>query len=210
MAKRALSKMHTPEPIRIGAFVLTSTGMTVNPHPKERPSFAEYERVGDFIKRAHQASGFWLADFLAYGETREDWRERLSQAHDVTGISEKTLKNIRAIGRAVDISRRRDGIEFSVHGEVTRLPPAEQEEWLEKAETEQLSVQDLRHAIRTAHRRTVLQGRADNHFTVDVTVAVDVEAENHVKASEIAWDKVKRAIQEIKGSKVLHANCRDL
>ena len=105
-------------------------------------------------------------------------------------------------------SRRRDGLEFALHAEVVALVPEEQSPWLERAETEGWDRSDLRHAIRSEKRKTVLAGRADQHFTVEVTVTVDVEAPNHVKAEETAWDQVKRAVQDLKHAKVITAHTR--
>lgn len=155
MATRVLMRIPTQKPITIGHFTLTATGMEV----EGRPSFAEYEGVGDFIKRAHQASGWWLADWLRYGESRREWEERLSQAQHVTGLSEKRLKNIREVG-AIEPSRRRETVELALHEEVCRLPAADQEYWLERAEQEGWSRSELRLHMRAAKRRKVIEGQA--------------------------------------------------
>jgi N6-adenosine-specific RNA methylase IME4 len=155
MGKRALVKVPAQKPIQIGLFTLTATGMLVT----GKPSFDEYEGVGDFIKRAHQASGWWLADWLRYGESRQDWTERLSQAQHVTGLSEKRLKNIREVG-AIEPSRRRETVEIALHEEVCRLPADEQEEWLERAETEGWTRNELRLQMRASKRRKVIEGQA--------------------------------------------------
>lgn len=151
----AIAKIPHHKPITIGHFTLTATGMEV----KGRPSFGEYEGVGDFIKRAHQASGWWLADWLRYGESRTDWKQQLSQAQDVTGLSEKRLKNIRAVG-AIEPSRRRDDVEFGLHEELTGLEPSEQTEWLEKCAVEGWDRRELRLELRASRRRAVIQGQA--------------------------------------------------
>lgn len=157
-AKRALVKVPDQLPIPIGKFTLTATGMLVD-ESKGEPSFDEYQGVGDFIKRAHQASGWWLADWLSYGESRREWAERLSQAQHVTGLSDKRLKNIREVA-AINPSRRRETVEFHIHEEVCRLPPDEQEHWLEVAETDGLTRSELRMEITAAKRRRVIEGQA--------------------------------------------------
>ncbi len=151
-----LIKAGVVQPIVIGRFTLHATGMDV----QGRPTFAEYQGVGDFIHRAHKASGFWLGDWLAYGESRQDWTERLSQAQSFTGLSEKTLKNLRAVARSVAPSRRRDGVEFDIHAEVAALDPAEQTVWLQQAEHEGWGRRELRLNILAARRRRVLEGHA--------------------------------------------------
>lgn len=156
MPTRSTKQLGRPiEPIRIGCYTLTATGLEV----KGRPSFGEHEGVGEFIQRAHRASGFWLSDWLAYGDSRQDWRERLSQAVDATGLSEKTLRNVRAIG-AIDPSRRRDDVDFSLHSEVVALTPRSQEYWLERAAREGWTQRELRLQIRAARRAKVIEGQA--------------------------------------------------
>lgn len=156
MAKtRGLARIPNLKPITIGCFTLTTTGMEVH----GRPSFGEYEGVGDFIQRANQASGFWLADWLRYGESRADWKERLDQAIESTGKSEKTLKNIRAVG-TIEPSRRRDDVEFAHHAVVTSLSPSEQTHWLERSHAEGWTERELRMEIRAAKRSAVIEGQA--------------------------------------------------
>jgi N6-adenosine-specific RNA methylase IME4 len=155
MKKEVVARLPEHQPIRIGPFTLTETGMNV----RGRPTFEQYEAVGIFIKRTHAASGWWLADWLRYGEGREDWREKLSQAQDATGLTEKTLKNVRAIG-AIEPSRRRQGVEFALHAEVAGLEPDEQTHWLTEAEAEGWDRRELRVNIRAAKRAKVIEGQA--------------------------------------------------
>jgi len=155
---RGLTKIRADiQPIRIGPFTLTATGLEVD--PRSKPSFEEYESVGEFIKRAHAASGFWLADWLRYGESRGDWEERLSQAVDATGLSEKTLRNVRAVGR-IEASRRRDDVDFSLHETVAGLAPTEQTDWLERAHANGWDRRELRLNIRAAKRTRIIDGQA--------------------------------------------------
>lgn len=151
-----LAKAHAVQPIQIGLFTLDAVGMRVT----GRPTFAEYEDVGDFIQRAHRASGFWLGDWLRYGESRTDWTAKLSQAQSFTGLSEKTLKNLRSVAGSVDLSRRRDTVEFDIHAEVAGLEPDEQVKWLGKAEHAGWGRRELRLELQAAKRRKVLHGQA--------------------------------------------------
>jgi hypothetical protein len=179
------------------------TGLEVN----GRPTFGEHEGVGEFIQRSHRASGFWLADWLRYGESRRDWAARLSQAVDVTGLSPKTLANVRAVG-AIPKSRRRAKVEFALHVEVAGLSADEQTALLERCETEGWDRQELRHAIKHAQRETVLDGRASAMFTVDVTVQVEVESKNKTLAEDRAWEDVKQALVDEKHARVISARAR--
>lgn len=136
---------HDLKPMTIGCYTLTETGLQV----AGRPSWREHEAVGEFIRRAVKASNWWLADWLAYGDSRVDWKMRLEQAIDATGYAEKTLKNARYVGLHVHPSRRRDDVEFGLHAEVAALPPEDQERWLDRAATEGWSVRELRLASET-------------------------------------------------------------
>jgi N6-adenosine-specific RNA methylase IME4 len=138
-----------------GTYTLTSTACLIT----GRPTFDEHAAAGNFIKRAHRCSGFWLADWLRYGDERHDWNDRIAQIVDATGLSEKTVKNVRAVG-AIEQSRRRDGVEFSLHEVVAALEPNEQTAWLEAAEREGWNRQELRMNIRAARRRRVVEGQA--------------------------------------------------
>lgn len=151
-----LARMPKHEPIVIGAYTLTSTGLEI----VGRPTFPEHERVGEFIRGAYQASGWWLADWLGYAETREDWRERRQAVLDAGAITEKTVRNTEYIGRAVPPARRRDDVDFSTHAEVAGLEPDEQTAWLEQAAELGWSRTELRAAIRASKRMTVLKGQA--------------------------------------------------
>jgi len=146
------------KPITIGCYTLTATGLDV----KGSPTWGEHEGVGEFIKRAHKASGWWLADWLRYGEERaahdRKWKERLEAAEGATGLTRKTLANVRAIG-AIEPSRRRADVEFGYHGEVAALPPAEQTQWLERVVVEGLDRNELRREIRVAKRTAVIEGQ---------------------------------------------------
>jgi hypothetical protein len=150
-----LSKRPEVKPITIGHFTLTAVGLDI----KGRPSFEEWEGVGDFIKRTHQASGFWLADWLRYGDDRTDWRERLDQAVDVSGMSESTLKNVRAVAR-IEPARRRAEVSFSHHLEVAQCPPTEQTEWLDKTESHGWNLRELRLNMRASRRTRIIEGQA--------------------------------------------------
>lgn len=143
-------------PMVLGHYTLTATDVVV----KGRPTFEEHEEVGDFIKGVNRRSGWWLGAWLAYGESREDWRERLSQAVDATGLSEKRLKNVRAIYRGIEPSRRRDDLEVDVHAAVVALQPDEQSHWLKEAATNGWGERDLRLAIKASKRRRVIAGQA--------------------------------------------------
>lgn len=191
------------KPIVLGAFTLHEKGVDV----EGRPSWANFVGAWEFAKRAHQASGFWLADLLRVGEMRAEWADRLSQAVDSTGLTRKRLENIRAVA-AIPKSRRREKVEFALHEEVAGLEPDQQEKLLARAETENWDRRDMRHAIKRARRLKVLDGQADTWHTIEVSVQLDLEAQTPYEAEQAAWAQVKQAVQGIKTAKVVASHAR--
>jgi N6-adenosine-specific RNA methylase IME4 len=159
MAKRrGLAKIeHIPlEPVTIGCFTLTETGMEV----RGVPTFSEYQGIGDWISRAHKCSGWWVADWLAYGETRADYKELLEAVLDVTQYDPETAKNFKNLGENIPPSRRRADVDISKHFVVAPLSPKEQEHWLEVAHDRGLSTRDLRNEIKASRRVKAIKGQA--------------------------------------------------
>lgn len=156
MAKHPVASLPRVEPITIGCFTLTETGVDV----AGSPSFGEFHGVLEFARRAHKASGWWIADLLRYAEKRDDWRAKLEQVVDSTGYAEKTVRNLKYVGENVAPSRRRGDVDISLHLEVAKLGPEKQSEWLEKAAVEGWSVRDLRLEMRAAKRRAIIEGQA--------------------------------------------------
>jgi N6-adenosine-specific RNA methylase IME4 len=142
-------------PFTIDSYTFTATGLKV----AGRPTLDEHEAVGTFIRAAVAYSPWWLADWLRYGEARQDWQERLQQALDSTTLSESRLKAIRATG-AIDPDRRRTLVPFDHHTEVAALPADEQDQLLDAAESEGWTRAELRQEIRALRRRKVLDGHA--------------------------------------------------
>ncbi len=208
MAKsRALARRACVKPIVLGSFTLHETGVDI----RGRPTFDQYAGVGDFITFASNASPWWRGDWLRYGESREDWKERLSQLHDASGMSFQTLRNERAVAKSIPPSRRRDGLEFGIHAAVAGMPPDEQTRMLDKAEKGQWTVRDTRHAVKKAKRASVIEGRAETMHTVEVTVQIEMEASTTGMAEQMAWDDVKHALMAHgieKRAKVIAAHVR--
>lgn len=142
-------------PFEMGCYTLYPTGLKV----RGRPTFEEHEGVGAFIQWGRQGSPFWFADWLRYGDRRTDWKDKIEQAIKNTGRTEKTLKNIRAVG-AVDFERRHQSLDIGYHEAVASMAGPDQTLWLEKAHDEGWNVRELRLEIRASRRRKILEGQA--------------------------------------------------
>lgn len=105
-----------------------------------------YESIGAMLGALHQASSFLVGDYLLYGEYT--YGEKYTQAALLLGLSPQTLANYASIAKRVPPERRRVGVSFSIHGEVASLPPAEQNKWLDIAESEHLTKQEVRDRLR--------------------------------------------------------------
>lgn len=84
----------------------------------------------------------------------------MSQAQALTGLSDKTLMNVRAVGRGIPKERRQEHVEFALHSEVVAMGSAEQDEWLRRAADENLTRRELRDAIRASKRTKMIEGQA--------------------------------------------------
>ncbi|MGW3989567.1 LmbU family transcriptional regulator [Streptomyces sp. NPDC004830] len=120
-----------------------TTGMIFPENLPER----SWERIGSNLRELVNSSAWWLADWLIYGETTYGWR-RYKEAIERTGLDYQTLRNYAWVARRFEHHRRRDGLSFAHHAEVTRLSPPEQDYWLRKAEQQKWSRNELRRAVR--------------------------------------------------------------
>lgn len=114
-----------------------------------------------------RVSNWWVGDWLQYGATR--WGEKYSEAARITGYDVKTLRNIAYVAKRFDLSRRRDKLTWSHHAELAQLKPNEQDGWLDRALTDQLSVADLRTELRSTQRAS----RAAGNDTGDEPALLD-------------------------------------
>lgn len=143
------------EPMVIGCYTFTPTGMEV----RGTPTFNEHMGVGEWARRAYLRSGWWLADWLRYGESREDWKDRIQQAHELTGLALGTLRNIRVLG-SVAVAQRRKDLDFGLYFPIASLEPDEQDEIIDLAVTEGWDRNDIRKEVASRKRATVIQGQA--------------------------------------------------
>lgn len=118
---------------------------------------AKWSALGAVLGRFYRSSGWWLCDWIAYGERSYDG-QMFDQYVDACGLSPKTIKNLRYTALSVDPSRRRDpsttGLSIAHHSEVASLPDTEQDEWLDKAEENGWTQKELRNRLRESKQPT--------------------------------------------------------
>lgn len=127
---------------RGGAVTLTSLTLRKN------MSYERWESLISALGQFHRASRWWPADAMIHGEGA--YGETYAQASDLTGLKVETLTKYVSVARAVQPSRRRQNLPFSVHEAVAWLDPIKQTEWLDRAEAEQWKTRDVRGALREA------------------------------------------------------------
>ncbi|MFE7135979.1 LmbU family transcriptional regulator [Streptomyces sp. NPDC057638] len=109
-----------------------------------------WKAIGEQIFVIADSSAWWLGDWLIYGQDKYPHRYR--EAIDGTSLDYQTLRNYAWIARKFPASRRRYGLSLQHHAEVAALSAAEQDLWLERAEREGWSRNELRRQLRTARR----------------------------------------------------------
>ncbi len=110
----------------------------------------KWVRAGQRLGAMTRCSQWWLGDWVRYGTVR--WGEKYKEASRITGYDIQSLRNIAYVAGRVEVSRRRDNLTWSHHAEVSSLAPDEQDRWLDLAETQKMSVSDLRIELRSARR----------------------------------------------------------
>ena len=115
--------------------------------------FDDWLDVGRQISLIASASGWWLGDWLVYGQ--RTYRERYRAALDATPLDYQTLRNYAWIARRFEKSRRRDGLSFQHHAEVAAMAEPDQDIWLQRAERLGWSRNELRRQLGVARRRAL-------------------------------------------------------
>jgi len=113
-------------------------------------SLLEWSQSGRRLGVIGRASGWWIGDWLNYGNAR--FGERYVRAARITGYDVQTLMNMVYVASKFEPERRRDELSWSHHAELAALEPAQQDRWLERAVAERLSVRCLREEVRRARR----------------------------------------------------------
>lgn len=116
----------------------------------------EWAEQGRRLGMIGRAAGWWIGDWLSYGNAR--FGERYTRASRITGYDVQTLMNIVYVASSVEVERRRGDLSFSHHAEVAALPPADQDRWLDRARGDHLSVRCLREEIRRERRALRQEG----------------------------------------------------
>ncbi len=139
-------------------------------------AIGDWESWGHHIFVISDASGWWLGDWLIYGQ--KNYPQRYKYAIERTSLDYQTLRNYAWVARKFIAGRRRENLSFQHHAEVCGLPENEQEYWLAQAESGRWSRNELR-------RRIKLHNRSESALqeTAYVQVAIDIERKKKWQAA---------------------------
>jgi hypothetical protein len=112
---------------------------------------ADWVRQGRWLGAIARASGWWIGDWIRYGNAR--YGDRYGAAARVTGYDVQSLRNMAYVAGRFNPQRRRDRLSFSHHAELAGLSVEEQELWLDRTVAGALSVSKLRSELRQARQR---------------------------------------------------------
>lgn len=176
--------------------------------PIGRPTIKGFQQALALASELYESSPYVIGGLIAYSESRDDWKEKLSQAMTVTHLARHTLENLASLYRHTTETTRALAPSPAHAAEVVTLPEVDQAELLSQARAEELTVRELRQAVQSRKRRTVLDGQAATMHTVDVTVQVTVEAQTDTQAQDAAWALVRTALSGERSAKVIAAKDR--
>lgn len=150
--------------------------------------------------RLHFRAICFLADALNFGEEAygEDYAQAIDETRKWMQISSKTIHNAMWVMKQIPATRRRELLTLSHHEAVASLEPQEQDELLEQAVRENMTVSDLRKEVAARHPKTKRGGDRkpkDTSGKIDIQTAVQAkdaatQLSNYLTANE---DKITEA-----------------
>lgn len=128
--------------LTFNGYALTSVGLIDNP----QATFDDWNALGTMLFRLEGSIQWLIGDWLLVGAGR--WGSMYDQAVEQFGRANNTLRGYKTMALNFHMSRRREALTFGHHYTVKSLSADVQDYFLDLAEQEQLSVADLRKAIR--------------------------------------------------------------
>ncbi len=174
-------------PTDLSCCQLTDTGIVFDGDV----SFEQWLGVGKQLKVYGKAVHWWIGDWLAYGEGRKaEWGNKYDEAVKATGFAYQTLRNDKAVAKAIPLSLRKDKLTYSHHALVVKLPTNARTEWLDKAEAGGWACAKLRKAIKGELED---ERKKDDSAGTDLSKAVELAERAILALSQIPIDDPRRA-----------------
>ncbi|MEU6485702.1 MULTISPECIES: LmbU family transcriptional regulator [Streptomyces] len=112
--------------------------------------YDRWQKAGAHIFQIADSSAWCLGDWMVYGQER--YADRYQTGVQAAGLDYQTLRNYAWVARHFELWRRREELSFGHHAEVTSLPPAEADAWLDRAEQHGWSRNQLRAQLRQSRQ----------------------------------------------------------
>lgn len=144
---------------------------TISPEPTLPPAtslslslpaattFDEWQHIGRELAARDKVLNWWIGDWWAFGE--HSYGDRADAAASaIFPLTYGTLRNYGSVCRSIETSRRRDNLDWSHHQEIAPLARQSSEAaemLLDRAERENLTVSQVRAAVRVLQGKTVSQ-----------------------------------------------------
>jgi hypothetical protein len=111
----------------------------------EPPSFQEFQEAVLFWVKLNRLTTWVIADLARFGE--KIYGETYAQVVEATGLSLGRISNIVSVANRIPVEERRS-LPFGHHATVAYMEPEERNKWLDIAEKEDFTREELREAIR--------------------------------------------------------------
>lgn len=140
----------TGEIVTVGSGGLDLPGrvMAVGLDLPDTITFEEWQAVGESLQGVNRSLQWWLGDWVRFGERK--WGEKYTQAIEVSGKDYDTIAGAKRIADRFDFTRRRVNLSWSHHAEVAALPVDAADRFLDLAEEEGWSRNELRRHVNKA------------------------------------------------------------
>jgi len=146
----------------------------------ESLSYELWEQVGFTLGVLRDLTAWALGDWILFGEGV--FGEMYAQGVEVTGRKKDTLLEYARVARQVPRERRRN-LSFTHHQIVAARPPEEQDLWLDRAEANVWSCEELRGAIQDPDRALSTRPR-QNHSQIEHLELVETVARDLLDAAQ--------------------------
>lgn len=113
-------------------------------------SIEDWKAVGRDLKRVETAVGWWIGDWLTYGERR--WGETYAQAAEELGYRVDTLRSYVWVARRFERDQRREDLSLAHHRAVASLPWRQRRSLLELAAANEWSAHETARRARQVRR----------------------------------------------------------
>lgn len=139
-------------------FTMTPIGLEMPPDTTE----AEWLDIGRVIRNLETSISWVIGDWAYYAHA--EWETPYEAIAEAFGYEVETLYTYGTIIRAFPTSIRNRGASFGHHRAVVKLPPAEQQKWLERAAAKNWTISQMKAAIWPKLPPAVSSPRAYDHL----------------------------------------------